>query len=195
MNRVIANWSLVPALTLAGFVSALFTASIWWPSLVADNQSRVLYVALGSVSFGLALGSVVWFYGLIQRWKILAFLVAMTVTLHLLELRAEEHASTWLRQYVDISFVSNIEPLVAVTSFSVAAGLYIVWLFLTSPRCKISSGIVLSLGAAFLAAVLITAIHGTQRVSWIIFLTGRQLELVWQTVLACFLVIALALKG
>jgi hypothetical protein len=195
MSRVIAKWRLVPALTLAGFVSAIFTDFIWWPSIVAGNKSEVLYVVLASISFGLALGAVVWFYSLVQSWKILACLVAVTVTFHLLELQAETHAGTRLGGYIDISFASNIEPLVAVTSFGVAAVLYIVWILLTSPRCEIASGVVLAVGSAFLAAVTVTAIHGTQRGAWISFLTGKPLGLVWQTVLACFLGIALALKG
>jgi len=194
MSRVIAKWRLVPALTLAGFVSAIFTEFISWPSTVAGNNNGVLFVVLGSISFGLALGSVIWFYSLLQSWKILACLVAVTVFSHLLELHADVHAGARLREYIDIPFASNIEPLVAVTSFGVAAVLFLVWMFVTRPRCAFASGVVLALGSAFLAAVTITAIHGTQRGAWISFLTGRPLELVWQTVLACFLGIALALK-
>lgn len=52
----------------------------------------------------------------------------------------------------------------------------------------------LALGCASLAALTITAIHGTQRGAWISFLTGKPLELVWQTALAAFLGLALALK-
>jgi hypothetical protein len=119
MSRVIVKWRLVPALTLAGFVSAIFTDFIWWPSIVAGNNSEVLYVVLASISFGLALGAVVWFYSLVQSWKILACLVPVTVTSHLLELQAETHAGTRLGEYIDIPFASNIEPLVAVTGFAV----------------------------------------------------------------------------
>lgn len=118
---VVAKWRLVPALTLAGFVSAIFTDFIWWPSIVTGNNSEVLYVVLGSMSFGPAVGSVIWFYSLLESWKILACLVVVTVTAHLLELQAEVHAGARLREYVDILFASNIEPLVAVTSFGVAA--------------------------------------------------------------------------
>ena len=191
---VVAKWRLVPALTLAGFVSAIFTDFIWWPSIVAANNSEVLYVVLGSTSFGLAVGSVIWFYSLLESWKILACLVVVTVTAHFLELQAEVHAGARVEEYVDILFASNIEPLVAVTSFGVAAVLYLVWIFVTSPHCRIISGAMLALGCASLAALTITAIHGTQRGAWISFLTGKPLELVWQTALAGFLGLALALK-
>ena len=191
---IVAKWRLVPALTLAGFVSALFTASIWWPSTAAGDSSGVLWAVLGSMSFGLAVGSVVWFYSLLENWKILACLIAVTVTAHLLERYAEAHSGTALREYVDISLASNIEPLVALTSFGVASVLYLAWIFLTSPRCKIAWGIVIAFECSLLASVTVTVIHGTQRGAWISFFTGRPLELVWQTVLATFLGIALALK-
>jgi hypothetical protein len=190
----IAKWTLIPALTLAGFVSAIFTGFIWWPSIVAGHNSEDLYVVLGSTSFGLALGAVVWCYGLVQSWKILGGLVAVTVAAHLLELHAETHAGNWLREYVEIPVVGNVEPLVAATSFGVALVLYIVWILLTSPRYKVTWAVVVALGCAFLAALTVTAIHGTQRGAWISFFTGRPLELVWQTALAGFLGLALALK-
>lgn len=190
----IAKWTLIPALTLAGFVSAIFTAFIWWPSIVAGNNSAVLYTVLGSISFGLSLGVVVWFYGLVQSWKILGGLVALTVAAHLVELQAGTHAGVGLLEYIKVPVIGNLEPLVAVTSFGVAFVLYVTWMLLTSPRCRIARGVLFALGSAFLAALTITTIHGTQRRAWISFFTGRPLELVWQTVLAFFLGIVLALK-
>lgn len=188
-----AKWTLIPALTFAGFVSAVFTWFIWWPSTLLDKNG-VLHVVLGSISLGLALGAVAWFYGLVQSWKILAALVAEMVAAHLSELQAETHAGTGFREYLEIPVVGNVEPLVAATSFAVALVLYIVWVLLTSPRCRVAPGMLLALASAFLASLTITVIHGTQRGAWISFLTGRPLELVWQTAMAFFLGIALAFK-
>lgn len=190
----VPKWTLIPALTLAGFVSGVFTAFIWWPSTLAGNGG-FLYIVLGGTSFGLALGAVVWFYDLVQSWRILAGLVVVTVATHLLELQAETHAGVRLREYIEIPVVGSVEPLVALTSFAVALVLYVVWILLTSPRCNISWGAVFAFGAAFLVALTITTIHGTQRGAWISFFSGRPLELVWQTVLAFFLGVVLALKG
>lgn len=187
------KWRLIPSLTFAGFVSAIFTGFIWSPSTLVGKNGEVWFV-LGSISLGLALCAAVWFYGLVQSWKVVAGLVAVTVAVHLLELQAETHAGIKLREYLEIPVLGNVEPLVAATSFAVTLILCMAWILLTSPRCTIASGVLLALGCAFLASLTVTVIHGTQRGAWISFFTGRPLELVWQTVLASFVGIALALK-
>ena len=107
---VVPKWRLVPSLTFAGLISALFTEFIWWPATLVGKNGEV-WCVLGSISLGLALCAVVWFYGLVRNWKVLAGLVAVTVAVHLLERQAETYAGVRLREYSEIPVLGNVEPL------------------------------------------------------------------------------------
>ena len=188
------SWKLIPAFTFAGVVSAIFSASIWFSFLIGV-KNETTFVILGSISFGLALGAVLWFYGLIQSWKTLTAVVALTVAAHLFELYGELHLPIRLWEYVEIPAVGSIEPRVAITSFAVALILCVAFLMLTTPICKIGWAVPVALACALLTGATIAAVDGTQRGAWFSLWKGNALWLLWQLVLAFFLAIALTLKG
>jgi hypothetical protein len=186
------RWSLIPALTLTGIVSAALSSSLWYPAGMGT-----LFVILASLSFGLALGAVLWFYDLIHTWRILAAVVGVTLTAHLLGLYSELHFPDRFQKYVDISGVGSFKPEVAVTSFAVSLILGVAFLLFTTPRCKIGWAVGIAFACASLEAVTVAVVDGTQRQAWISFYSGDLSApgLLWQPCLAFFLAFALALKG
>lgn len=186
-----SSWSLIPALALAGLISAIFCAPIWYPA------QGTLFVILGSLSFGLALGAVLWSYDLIRKWRVLAALVGVTLTAHLLGLYSELHFPQRFQEYVDIPGVGSMKPQVAVTSFAVSLILGVAFLLLTTPRYKIGWAVGIAFACASLEAVTVAAVDGTERQAWISFYSGSLLApgLLGQPCLAFFLGIALAVKG
>jgi len=180
------RWSLIPALTFAGLVSAIFNAYIWFPTGRA-------FVPLASLSFVLALGAVLWFYGLIQTWRILAGLAAVTLAAHLLALYSALH---WPQPqepydaYIEASVLGRIRPELVFISFGVGLAMYVAFLVLTKPRCKIGWAVGIALACASLEAATIAAVDGTQRGAWVDVLT----PILWQPSLSFFLATALAAK-
>jgi hypothetical protein len=190
-----SRWGLIPALTFAGLLSAIFSTWIRYPAIAtAHNETIFIFVVLASLSFGLALAAVLWFYGLIPSWNALAAVVAVTVADHLLELYLEPHLPIPLREYVGISALV-VAPRVALTSFAVAFVLFLVLLIATIPKSKIGWAIVIAGVFASLAGVTIAVVDGTQRGAWFSFWGGNALDLLWQLALAFFLAIALTFKG
>jgi hypothetical protein len=190
------RWSLIPALTFAGLVSAIFNSWIWYPAIASGN-SDTLFVILASLSFGLALGAVLWSYDLIHTWWMLAAVVGVTLAAHLLELYGELHLPVRPGEYVDFPWVGSIRPQVAETSFAVTLILCVAFLLFTTPRCRIGWAVGIAFVCASLEAVTVAEVDGTQRGAWVSFLTGNALGpgLLWHPGLAFFLGIALALKG
>ena len=179
------RWSLIPAVTIAGLVSAIFSLWIWFPTGRA-------FVLLASLSFVLALAAVMWFYDLIHTWKMLAAVVGVTLIAHLLALYGELH---WPQQphaydeYVEVSVLGSIRPEIAFISFGVGLIVYVAFLIFTRTRCKFGWAVGIAFVCASLEAATVAAVDGTQRGAWINF-TG----LLWQPCLAFFLSIALGLK-
>ena len=187
-------WSLVPALTSAGFASAIFSLYIWFPT-------GRLFVLLSSLSLALALGAVLWFTVLIHTWRTLAILAGVTITVHLLALYEELHLpqrpNEYVEVYVDIFRLGSIRPQIAMTSLAVAFVVCVAFLLFTTPRCKIGWAVAIAIACASLNAVIVTAVDGAQRGAWISFFTGSPSapSALWQPSLAFFLAVALALKG
>lgn len=181
------RWILFPALTFAGFVSAIFNAFIWFPTGRA-------FVVLASLSFGLALGAVLWFYGLIRTWRTLAGVTAVTLAAHLLAMYTALH---WAQPevpsdaYVEASVLGRIRPELVFISFGVGLVVYVVFLVLTKPRCKTGWAVGIALACASLEAATIAAVDGTQRGGWIDVVTPFW----WHPCLSFFLATALSAKG
>lgn len=186
-------WSLIPALTFVGLCSALFSGRIWWPAVSTNGEW--LFVILANLSFGLALGAVLWFYRLIHTWMRLGILVGITLLAHLLKLYSEAHVPMQWREWMDIPRVGSVKPEVAAKSFGVALILFVVLPLLTTRRAKIGLAIVIAFVCATLEAATVTLVDGTQRGAWISFLTGDELGILWQPCLAFFLAVALVLYG
>jgi hypothetical protein len=186
------HWSLIPALTLAGLGSAMFSGLIWYAAI--STGSNTLFVILASLSFGLAIGAVLWFYRLLQTWMMLGIIVALTLAAHLLKLYSEPHLPVQWREWIDIPVVGGIEPAVAVNSFGVALILFVAVLLLTTRRAKIRWTVLIALACASLEAATVAAVDGTQRGAWISFLRGNEFGLLWHPCLAFFLAVALVLK-
>jgi hypothetical protein len=184
------RWSLIPALTFSGLVSAIFSLWIWFPAGSA-------FVLLVSLSFVLALGAVLWFYDLINTWRMLAASVGVTLTAHLLALYGELHLPQRSQEYVEISRLGSIRPQIALMSFAVACILCVAFLMFTRPRCKIGWAVGITFACASLEAATVAAVDGTQRGAWISLFTGSPSppSLLWQPSLAFFLAIALVIKG
>ncbi|MGH9516067.1 MAG: hypothetical protein ACRD3P_10370 [Terriglobales bacterium] len=189
------SWSLVPSLTVAGFLSAIFNIGIWWPASSTYRGDGTLFVVLASLSFGLALGAILWFYDLSSAWRMLA-VVGATLTAHLLGLYIQLYFPARSQEYVDISILGNIRLEVGVTSFVVALILCVAFLLFTTPRYTIGRALGVACMCASLEALTVAAVDGAQRGAWISFLTGNLLvpSILWQPSLAFFLAIALVLK-
>jgi hypothetical protein len=187
------RWSLVPALTLAGLLSVIWTQGfIWFPSIVSV-KSEIPFVLLASVSFGLSLGAVLWLYGLIRTWKALTAAVGVIVAAHLFEEFADRYVVTGLRDYVDIPVLGSIVPATVLTSSAVAFILIVTLLKLARTKLKIGWFLLLSIMSSLLAGLTVGVIDGMQRGAWFSFWTGNALGLLWQLVLALFISIALVL--
>jgi hypothetical protein len=187
------RWSLVPAITLVGLLSAIWTEIfIWFPSIVWV-QSNILFVLLASVSLGLSLAAVLWFYGLIRTWKAIAAAVSVTIAAHFFGEFGDRHLPRGLRDYVDVPLLGNITPELFLTISAVAFIIILTFLLLARPKRKVAWLVLISFVCSVLAALIVAVIDGTQRGAWISPLKGTVLGLSWQFVLALFLGIALLL--
>lgn len=187
-------WGLIPALTFAAFLSGVLGELIWLSSMELF-QSDTVFTLLASVSFALALGAVLWFYGLIPDYKRLAAVVGVTVATHLLGLLGELHLPGRMRDYADYPVLGSVEPLVLVTSSAVGLILYIALLTLTRPRCAIGWVVLIAFVCSSFGGATIAAVDATQQGKWFALWHGQALLLLWQLALAFFLGIALTLKG
>jgi hypothetical protein len=186
-------WSFIPLLTFMGFLSGIYTDLIWFLAFYW-LKSEYLFVLLASVSLGLSLLAVLWFYKQISSWKIFASLAGLIVTVHFFDLFAGMHMPQSLRNYVDLPFLGTISPEIisrcSLSSFILFAG----FLALASPKCKGLRVVLPALGCSALAAVTVAFVDGTQRDAWVSFWTGKTLGLLWQITLAFFLGIAIWAK-
>jgi len=183
------SWSLIPASHCQESSRRLFVFSF-------GIRRGTGFVILASLSFGLALGAVLWFYDLIHTWRMLA-LVGVTLTANLLGLYSELHFPNRFHEYVNISGLGSIKPQVAVTSFAVSLILGVAFLLFTTPRCKIGWAVGIAFACASLEAVTVAAVDGAQRPALVKVFSGDLSApgLLWQPCLALFLGFALALKG
>ena len=187
------HWSLIPALTLAGFSSAVFSGSIWYSAI--STGSNTLFVILASLSFGLAIGAALWFYRFLQGWTKLGTIVGVTLATHLLRLYGEPHLPSQWQEWIDFPVVGSIEPAVAVQSFGVALILFFAVLVLTTRKAKTGWTLAIALACASMEAATVAAVDGTQRGAWFSFLRGNEFGLIWQPCLGFFLAVALVLKS
>ena len=76
VSKARIHWSLLPILTVAGLFSGMYSEwFLWWRSFDVWPFNTYKLPFLASVSFGLSLAAVLWFYGLIRSWKtVMAFL-------------------------------------------------------------------------------------------------------------------------
>lgn len=185
------GWTFIPFLTLAGFLSTIFTDGfIWFPSIVAFH-SDYWFELLASLSFGLTLAGVLWFYRQIWSWKSVVALTAVTVGIHLLDLFANRYFPPRLRDYLEFPLLGSIPPEVAIRCFVVALILFVGYGVLVSPKSSVLRVAAVAPLCAGLAAITVAFVDGTQRGAWISFLIGNPLGLVWQTTLAFFLGVVL----
>lgn len=187
------HWTFIPLLTLMGFISGIYTHSIWFLAFYWLNN-EYLYVFLASVSFGLFLLSVLWFYRKVSSWKIFVSLVGLTGAVHFFDLFAGMHAPQSFWNYIDLPLLGTIRPEIAGRCFLSSFILFTGFLSLSSPKRKGLRVVLTALGCSALAAVSIAFVDGTQRGAWFSFWTGNTLDLLWQTTLALFLGIALWAK-
>src|SRR6185295_15135209 len=78
------RWSLVPALTCAGFVSGVYTLMVI-QRMSYGTANPYPFTFFGSLSFGLALCAVLWAFGFVPSRKAGATLVAATIAVHLID--------------------------------------------------------------------------------------------------------------
>jgi hypothetical protein len=185
------DWIFVAFLTFAGFVSSIYTDGFIWFLSFIGLLSDYWFVILASISLGLTVAAVLWFYRQIWSWKKVAVLTFVTVAVHLLELIADKYLPPRLLEYWQFPLLGSIRPEVAVRYFVVAFILFAACAVLVSPKSKALRAALVALACSSLAAITVAYIDGTQRGAWISFLTGNTLDLVWQTTLAFFLGIAL----
>ena len=190
-----SRWGLIPALAFAALVSGVLYFFIFVSSMeLRFKHADTVFTVLVSVSFGLALGAVLWFYSLISDWGRLATVVGATVAAHLMGLFVERHLPVAMGEFADYPVLGSVEPMVLVTGSAVALILYIAVLALTQPRCAIRSIVLISIVCSLSAGATMAAVEAQQG-KWFEILYGQQLGLFWQVALAFFLGIALAVKG
>jgi hypothetical protein len=191
------GWSFIPSLTLIGFFSGIFAFIFIWLLPYSGTQtgsSEYVLQFLASLSFGLSLAAVLWYYRHIQSWIVLAALLATTVAVHLLELFADRFIPSRYRDSVDVPLLGSITPEVVLRCFLVCFVLFAAFLLLTSPKRKDLRLLLIALTCAISAAITVGFLDGLESGGMIKILTGRSLELLWQTALAFFLGIALWVK-
>ena len=193
VRRTGNRWSIIPALTLAGLLSAIWTdVFIWFPSIVSV-QSYILFVLLASVSLGLSLGAVLWLYGLIRTWKGLTAAVGVMIAAHFFGEFGARHLPIGLREYMDVPLLGSIIPELALTASAVAFIIILTFLMLTRPKRKVALLVLISFGCSVFAGIIVAVIDGTQRGAWFSLLKGTVLGLSWQLVLASSLATSLLL--
>ena len=84
--RARIGWTFIPFLTFAGFLSGIYEVWYIWFLSILGLGSEYWSVFLGSVSLGLTLAAVLWFYRQIWSWWKVVALTTVTVAAHLLEL-------------------------------------------------------------------------------------------------------------
>jgi hypothetical protein len=185
------GWTFIPFLTLAGFLSGFYADGFIWFGSIVELGSEYWFEFLASISLGLTLAAVLWFYWQMWSWKKVAALVAVTVAAHLLELLANGYLPVSLRQYLEIPMLGSIIPEVAIRCIVVTFILFTASILLVSPKSKGLRVALVALACSSLAAITVAYVDGTQRGAWFSLLRGNTLAYVWQTTLAFFLGIAL----
>jgi len=80
VSKARIHWSLLPILTVAGLFSGMYSEwFLWWRSFDVWPFNTYKLPFLASVSFGLSLAAVLWFYGLIRSWKTVMTLLALAI--------------------------------------------------------------------------------------------------------------------
>ncbi len=72
------GWTFIPFLTLAGFLSGIYTDGFIWFLSIVWLRSNYWFESLASISLGLTLAAVLWFYRQIWSWKRVVALTAVT---------------------------------------------------------------------------------------------------------------------
>jgi hypothetical protein len=185
------GWTFIALLTFAGFLSGIHADWFIWFLSILGLGSEYWFVFLGSISLGLTLAAVLWFYRRIWSWWKVVALTAITVAAHLLELFANRYLPTRFRDYRELPMLGSITPEVAIRCFVVAFILFVAFGVLVSPKSKGLRIAPVALACSSLAAITVAYVDGTQRGAWFSFFFGNTLGLVWQTTLALLLGIAL----
>lgn len=192
-TRSTNGWSLIPALAVAGLISAIAVDFfVWFPSIVWV-KSYILFVLLASVSLGLSLAAVLWLYGLIRTWRGFVAALGVTIAAHFFGELGDRYLPRALIDYVDIPLLGSIIPELLLTVSVVAFIMTLAFLMIAWPKRKVAWVILISFVCSVLAGVTVAVIDGTQRGAWFSPLKGTLLGLSWQLALALFLAIALLL--
>jgi hypothetical protein len=185
------GWTFIAFLTFAGLLSSIYSDWFIWSLSILGLRSEYWFVFLGSISLGLTLAAVLWFYRQIWSWKKVAALVAVTVAAHLLELFANRYLPTRFREYWELPLLGRVTPEVAIRCFAVSIIVFAVCGVLVSPKSKGLRVALVALACSSLAAITAACIQATQQGAWFSFFFGNTLGLVWQTTLMFFLGIEL----
>jgi hypothetical protein len=185
------GWTFIVLLTFAGLLSSIYVDGFIWFLSTIGLSSEYWFVFLGSISFGLTLAAVLWFYRQIWSWWKVVALTAVTVAAHLLELFSNRYLPTRFRDDWELPILGSITPEVAIRCFVVAFILLVAFGILVSPKSKGLRIVPVALGCSGLAAITVARIQATQRGVWFSFFFGNTLGFVWQTTLAFFLGIGL----
>jgi hypothetical protein len=201
MKQAISRWSLVPALTLAGLLSGIYTflyillvhfagkyrfARV---RFVGVSFEAALFVLLASISFALSIAAVLWFYRRIQSWKSVTALIAVIVAAHLLTLLGDRWT---FGNDLNVPLIGTIVPNVLVSCFVSSFILMTVCLFLCASTQKAERTLRIALVCSALAAVTVAFVDGQE---WSFFWRGNTLDILWQVSLSFFIGIALVVTS
>ena len=186
------RWSLVPALTCAGFVSGVYTAMVI-ERMSYGTANPYPFTFFGSLSLGLTLCAVLWAFGFVPSSRAGATLVAATIAVHLIDVFAiVRRVAAPLFVDVTLPIVGTVLLWELVEHFLVALALYSAFLLVLVPGRRKRWTLLVTPVCAVLTVVVVFSIV---RTAHSLVVNSAILSFPAQTTHACFLAAALAMTG
>jgi len=180
-------------MSFAGFVSGICTFGFIWFLSYVRYKSDFMFVALASLSFGLSLVAVLWFFRRVHNWSVAVWLVASVLAAHALTEYALIALPRRLLGELDVARIQTLTSHIVVLCFAASLIMFTAFLLLVSPLCRRIWVFPIGFFCAAAAALTVGFIDGAQRGAWFSIWVGMPLLLLWQLSLAFFLGVALSL--